>query len=186
MKKKLVIILAVVIGLIALRYAISFIMQLNMAKSMKASAVPPVTVSEIQTDSVPVKIPSPARIVSIYRVDVLARINGYLTKSYFKEGDYVKKGQIVEAGQQIGEIGTTGDSTGCHLHIEIYNYVNGYKQRYDPMNDLAMLADMNDPYAGSAEYSSETVCLEALHQKNVSSLYGEDNGLYSYNSKGLY
>ena len=95
MKKKLVIILAVVIGLIALRYAISFIMQLNMAKSMKASAVPPVTVSEIQTDSVQVKIPSPARIVSIYRVDVLARINGYLTKSYFKEGDFVKKGQVL-------------------------------------------------------------------------------------------
>lgn len=95
MKKKLILIFVVVIGLIALRYAISFVMQFNMAKSMKASAVPSVTVGEIQSDSVQVKVPSPARVVSIYRVDVLARINGYLTKSYFKEGDFVKKGQIL-------------------------------------------------------------------------------------------
>jgi membrane fusion protein (multidrug efflux system) len=95
MKKKLFIILAVVIALIAIRYSISFIMQLNMAKSMKASALPPVVVDEIKGDSVQVKIPSSARIVSQYRVDVIARINGYLTKSYFKEGDFARKGEVL-------------------------------------------------------------------------------------------
>ncbi|MBR1753617.1 efflux RND transporter periplasmic adaptor subunit [bacterium] len=95
MKKKLIIILLVILGLIAARYAISFLMQLNAAKAMKATALPPVTVGEIKSDSVQVSIPSPARIVSQYRVDVVARINGYLTKSYFKEGDFAKKGQVL-------------------------------------------------------------------------------------------
>ena len=91
MKKKLIIGLLVILGLICTRYAISFVMQLNMAKSMQKTALPPVTVKTIESDAVQEKIPSPARVVSRYRVDVIARINGYLTKSYFKEGDYVEK-----------------------------------------------------------------------------------------------
>lgn len=34
---------------------------------------------------------------------------------------YVDVGKSVDAGQQVGEIGTTGDSTGPHLHLEINN-----------------------------------------------------------------
>lgn len=95
MKKKLIIALLVILGLIAGRYALSFVMQMSAAKSMKEMAMPPVTIGEIKNDSVQVVIPSPARVVSQYRVDVVARINGYLTKSYFKEGDFVKKGQVL-------------------------------------------------------------------------------------------
>lgn len=41
----------------------------------------------------------------------------------------VKKGDFVKAGQQIGLAGTTGTSTGCHLHFE--THVNGAAS--DPM-----------------------------------------------------
>jgi len=41
------------------------------------------------------KFEAPGRIQSVSRIDVVARISGYLTKSYFKEGDIVKKGDIL-------------------------------------------------------------------------------------------
>ena len=32
----------------------------------------------------------------------------------------VRAGQRVDMGQQIGYVGTTGLSTGCHLHLQVY------------------------------------------------------------------
>ncbi len=44
----------------------------------------------------------------------------------------VKSGQYVARGQLVGYAGTTGDSTSCHLHFEVY--VNGHT--VDPMSIL--------------------------------------------------
>ena len=45
--------------------------------------------------------------------------NGIVTKYMHHEEIYVKKGQHVEKGQQIGLSGSTGDSTGNHLHFQL-------------------------------------------------------------------
>ena len=44
----------------------------------------------------------------------------------------VHAGQYVTRGQLVGYSGTTGDSTSCHLHFEVY--VNGHT--VDPMSIL--------------------------------------------------
>lgn len=55
--------------------------------------------------------------------------NGYVTLyAHLVDYGYVKKGQAVEMGQVIGRMGTSGYSTGCHLH-----YVTSYNgNKFDP------------------------------------------------------
>lgn len=95
MKKNIIIITAVVLIAIAARFIFSEYGQFMQGMMMKKGALPTVSLSEIQETQVIKQIEAPGRIVSKYRVDVMARIDGYLTKSYFKEGDFVKKGQTL-------------------------------------------------------------------------------------------
>lgn len=48
-------------------------------------------------------------------------------------GIEVSEGQIVSAGEEIARVGTTGASTGCHLHFEVYNG----SSRIDPLPFMA-------------------------------------------------
>jgi len=50
----------------------------------------------------------------------LTHEDGYTTgHAHLQNGSlYVQLGQTVVTGQLIGRIGTTGGSTGCHLHLE--------------------------------------------------------------------
>lgn len=45
--------------------------------------------------------------------------NGFQTKYAHMNKIYVKKGQYVEYDETLGEVGTTGRSTGPHLHYEV-------------------------------------------------------------------
>ncbi len=55
--------------------------------------------------------------------------NGFKTRYAHLNKAYVKKGEYVEPGDTIAEVGSTGRSTGPHLHYEVlYNGVN-----VDPM-----------------------------------------------------
>ena len=63
--------------------------------AQKAGKVPQVLIEQIGEEEITRTFDAPGRIVSKYQVNVLARINGYLQKSYFKEGDFVKTGQVL-------------------------------------------------------------------------------------------
>lgn len=52
---------------------------------------------------------------------------------------YVKNGDIVKAGQKIGEVGSTGRSTGPHLHWG----VQWYNKRIDPLVVLDNFSNQN-------------------------------------------
>lgn len=51
-----------------------------------------------------------------------------------REGKWLnlKEGSTVEKGQIVGNMGSTGHSTGRHLHIEVYTKVEGVKRYYNP------------------------------------------------------
>ena len=95
MKKNIIIFLSIIIGAILIRYGISLSQTIMQGKAMKNKPAPTVTVQEIETRNVIRSFDAPGRVVSKYRVDVMARISGYLLKSYFKEGDTVKAGQTL-------------------------------------------------------------------------------------------
>ncbi|MFE6645849.1 peptidoglycan DD-metalloendopeptidase family protein [Nocardioides sp. NPDC057772] len=50
----------------------------------------------------------------------------------------VREGQMVKAGQVIGQVGSEGNSTGCHLHFEVHPHGGGYLQ--DQVDPAAWLA----------------------------------------------
>lgn len=95
MRNKIFIIVGIIVALILGRMLISHINKIKNGIQRRSAAVPAVTVETVQSDNVQRQFETTARVVAKYRVDVLARISGYLTKSYFKEGDYVKAGQIL-------------------------------------------------------------------------------------------
>ena len=69
-----------------------------------------------------------------YTVIDHGRIRGrYVSTGYAHQSRIiVRTGQRVKQGQLIGYVGTTGLSTGCHLHLQVY--VNGGV--VNPMNWL--------------------------------------------------
>ena len=95
MKKNIIIILGVIFLAITFRFLISQYGEIMQSIARKKGSSVEVVADTVHEAKVLRQIEAPGRIVSKYRVDVVARIEGYLTKSYFKEGDYVKKGQVL-------------------------------------------------------------------------------------------
>jgi len=95
MRKHIIIIISIVIALILGRFVISNWSKFSTDKAKSKGMIPAVTVQTVKSANVVRQFEAPARVLAKYRVEVLARISGYLTKSYFKEGDYVKAGQVL-------------------------------------------------------------------------------------------
>lgn len=94
MKKKILLILIIALLAVGIRY-----MWAGIGSVMKQHAraiVPPNVVAEkITEENVIRNFEAPGRVVSKYQVSIMARISGYLQKSFFKEGDYVKAGDTL-------------------------------------------------------------------------------------------
>ena len=95
MKKYIIVIILLILAAIGVRYGISVYNGVKSAKDRAAQKAPEVSVDLIKDADIIRDYEAPGRVVAKYRVDVLARINGYLQKSYFKEGDFVKAGQTL-------------------------------------------------------------------------------------------
>lgn len=95
MKKVIIITLSIAIVAVLARFLTYQFQGFQAAKRMKMAGAPGVTIQAIEARDVTKKFEAPGRIQSVSRIDLVARVSGYLTKSYFKEGDVVKKGQIL-------------------------------------------------------------------------------------------
>lgn len=68
---------------------------------------------------------------------VIDHQNGYGTLYAHASKLRVRRGQQVSRGQVIAEVGSTGDSTGPHLHFEIFRFTSSGWQRLDPLRFYA-------------------------------------------------
>ena len=92
---------------------------------IKAAASGTVTYSNAKRDS-------KGRYISYGELIIIKHDNGVETYYGHCSARYVKEGQHVNQGDVIGAVGSTGNSTGNHLHLEIR--INGVA--YNPQNYL--------------------------------------------------
>lgn len=95
MKRILIIMSGAILILVAIRFSITKFGEFSRQKALDASSVPTVVLNEVSEIDTQKSIEIPGRIQSKDKVDLVARIDGYLQAKHFKEGDYVKKGQIL-------------------------------------------------------------------------------------------
>ena len=56
----------------------------------------------------------------LFQLPAIVKLVLYLCPPYYYHNNYnlVKEGDIIKTGQVIAKVGTTGNSTGNHLHFE--------------------------------------------------------------------
>jgi murein DD-endopeptidase MepM/ murein hydrolase activator NlpD len=79
--------------------------------------------------------------------------NDLITRYAHASAVFVKKGDLIKRGQKIAEVGTTGRSTGSHLHFEVL--VQGVPQ--DPQTFLTAGSHLPKPGTGKTIASVRTI-----------------------------
>jgi murein DD-endopeptidase MepM/ murein hydrolase activator NlpD len=83
--------------------------------------------------------------------------NGFMTRYAHLSKQMVEKGDTVDFGQKIGEVGSTGLSTGNHLHYEIIHHnrcidpLSIYPDTIQRKNYLSYLKVINDHYLSCSD-----------------------------------
>lgn len=167
MRKKIIIIISVIIVLILGRMIIDNVSKSSAENKKKMMGIPTVTVDTVKSAQVRREFDAPARVMAKYRVEVLARINGYLTKSYFKEGDYVKKGQLlfeIEPQEYTNAVGhAKGNLDNARAQQDYYNkQLARYKELVD--NDFVARADYDNVLAQRNAYSAQVQSMENVYR----------------------
>ena len=75
--------------------------------------------------------------------------DGYTTRYAHLSRQVVSIGQVVAQGQKIGEVGSTGGSTGPHLHFELRRFGSAIRASFDGRAAL---------YFGTRNYTSQNTC----------------------------
>ncbi|MBR6298493.1 MAG: efflux RND transporter periplasmic adaptor subunit [Candidatus Gastranaerophilales bacterium] len=107
MKKILIIASLVIVLCVGFRFATTKYFEIMRNQQLKAAMVPVVELDEVKEQEIYKSIEIPGRVESMDKVDLVARIDGYLQKKHFIEGDFVKKGQIlftIEQTQYINNL----------------------------------------------------------------------------------
>ena len=160
MRNKIILILFIVFALLGGRMFITHMDKMKSEKRLSAGRTPIVTVAEVETDNVRRQFTATARVMAKYRVDVLARINGYLTKSYFKEGDYVKAGQLLfeiepqeyqyAVNKALADL-KNAESQYSYYQKQLARYQELVKQDYVARADYDNILSQRDAYRAQVE-----------------------------------
>ena len=167
MRKNIIIIIFIIVALIAGRWLISNWHKNNAVKAQRNMAMPAVTVANVDMVNVVRQFEAPARVMAKYRVEVLARISGYLTKSYFKEGDFVKAGQILfEIEPQEYQYATNKAKANLDNAQSQASYYNKQLARYEELvkQDYIARSEYDNILAQSDAYKAQVESAKSAYQ----------------------
>ena len=167
MRKNIIIIIFIAMALIVGRMVLSNIDKIKTAKQRALAKTPAVTVEEVQTREVTRQYEATARVAAKYRVEVLARINGYLTKSFFKEGDYVKAGQILfEIEPQQYEYAASQAKANLDNAKSQYTYYEKQLARYKQLvqQDYIARSDYDNILSQRDAYKAQVASAESAYR----------------------
>ena len=177
MKKKILLVLIIAIAAVALRFLWSSVGSLMKQKARTTIVPPNVVVEDIKEDSVIRNFEAPGRVVSKYQVSIMARISGYLQKSFFKEGDYVKAGEtlfLIEPAEYQNASNVAGAN------------IQNIKAQLDYANKQLIRAEelVKQDYIAKSKYDEILASRNALQAqlKAAQSTYNDTNRNLSYTS----
>lgn len=98
----------------------------------------------------------------------------------------VSDGEVVEAGQQIGEVGSMGNSTGCHLHFEVHRKGGSiYEDGVDPSLWLQRNVGRASPqFVPASSSTSGTVTIVTANIRYSVSAFAARSAVRSILAKG--